>query len=324
MPREGRRHNARPVWIELFSIEVDRRLESPLKAPQLPSRYSETIRAVPSPSILVLPMKLKIRRINRFFNILLGALAMMVVALTSAFITMRLAIHGREVKVPNLTGLTLSDASKQTRALGLRLNLENRFYSPNTPSGHVLAQSPAPGATVRRQWAVRVTESLGAQQVAIPDVRAQSERTASINIRRLGLELGVVAHVAAPGDPGIVIAQTPSPNAAGVDRPRVSLLLSEPEEAESPEAFVMPSLTGLTLAGAAARAAAAGLHIVSAEDLNLPAPTSATPSTTENPPTATPAAPIKQASSVGTVVAQTPLAGHRVVKGDPVHITLTN
>src|SRR5271154_2799859 len=146
-------------------------------------------------------MKRKIRRINRFFNVLLGALAMGVVALLSAYITMRLAIHGREVKVPNLTGLTLSDASKQTRSLGLRLTLENRFYSPNTPPGHILAQSPAPGATVRHQWIVRVTESLGAQQVAIPDLVGQSERTASINIRRLGLEPGVVARVASPGEP---------------------------------------------------------------------------------------------------------------------------
>jgi beta-lactam-binding protein with PASTA domain len=180
---------------------------------------------------------------------------------------------------------------------------------------------------------VRVTESLGAQQVAIPDLLGQSERTASINIRRLGLELGATAHVAAPGDPGVVIAQTPLPNAAGVDRPRVSLLLSEPEGAESPQAFVMPSLAGLTLAGAAARAAAAGLHIVSAEDLNLPAPpTTATPtsapaSTSGSPSLAAiplPGPAPQAAAAVGTVIAQSPAAGHRVVKGDPVRITLTN
>jgi beta-lactam-binding protein with PASTA domain len=272
---------------------------------------------------------MKISRINRFFNIVLGALAMLVVALLSAFITMRLAIHGREVKVPDLTGLTLADASKQTRSHGLILTLENRFYSPNTPPGHILAQSPAPGVTVRRQWAVRVTESLGAQQVAIPDVLGQSERTASINIRRLGLELGAVAHVAAPGEPGVVIAQTPAPNAAGVDRPRVSLLLSEPAQAESPDAFVMPSLAGLTLAGAAARAYAAGLRIVSAEELNTPtqapaaAPDAAQPSTA-SPGSPSTAPPATQSVSIGTVIAQTPPPGHRVVKGDPVHITLTH
>jgi beta-lactam-binding protein with PASTA domain len=278
-----------------------------------------------------LKLKLKTRSINRFFNIVLGALAMLIVALISAYISMRFAIHGREVKVPDLTGLTLLDASKQTRSHGLILNLENRFYSPNTPPGHVLAQSPAPGVTVRREWTVRVTESLGAQQVAIPDVLGQSERTASINIRRLGLELGSVAHIAAPGDPGVVIAQTPNPNAAGVDRPRVSLLLSEPEEAASPDAFVMPSLAGLTLSAAVRAASAAGLHIVSAEELNQPAPTSdAAPATGAS---ATPPAPATLAApaptpapnvTTGTVVAQTPLAGHRVIKGDPVHITLTN
>jgi beta-lactam-binding protein with PASTA domain len=283
-------------------------------------------------------MKLKVRRINRFFNVVLGALAMLVVALLSAFIAMRLAIHGREVKVPNLAGLTMAEASKQTRSLGLRLTLENRFYSPNTAPGRILAQSPAPGVTVRREWTVRVTESLGAQQVAIPHLLGQTERTASINIRRLGLEQGVVAHIASPDDPGVVIAQTPPPNASGVDTPRVSLLLSEPEEAESPDAFVMPSLTGLTLAGAAARAAAAGLHIVSAEDLNLgtPNPTPSTqtattpqatsPSSATAPQTAavatTPTA--QPIPTVGTVVAQSPLSGHRVIKGEPVHITLTN
>jgi eukaryotic-like serine/threonine-protein kinase len=274
-----------------------------------------------------------ITRINRFFNIVLGALAMLTVALVSAFITMRLAIHGHEVKVPDLANLTLSEASKKTSSLGLVLTLENRFYSPSTPPGRVLAQSPAPGLTVRREWPVRVTESLGAQQVAIPDLLGQTERTASINIRRLGLELGTVSHIAIPGEPGVVIAQSPNPNATGVDSPRVSFLLSDPEDAKSPEAFVMPSLAGLTLAGAAARAASVGLHIASAEDLNLtttaatpPPPQPTTPSAT---PAATPAAiptePVAHAiSSIGTVIAQTPAAGHRVAKGDPVHITLTD
>jgi beta-lactam-binding protein with PASTA domain len=263
---------------------------------------------------------------KRFFNLVLGALAMLVVALASAFIAMRLAIHGREVAVPNLSGLTLSDASKAAASLGLRLNLENRFYSANTPPGHILAQSPAPGVTVRRQWAVRVTESLGPQQVSIPDVLGQSERTASINIRRLSLEVGTVAYMEAPGEAGIVLAQTPDPNASGVDRPRVSLLLSQPEDPGAATAFVMPSLTGLTLMSAAARAAAVGLHVVSAEELKVSTPTGAAVSG-NTPPTSTPAAaPAVVAvpgASTATVVAQTPLAGYRVVKGDPVHITIT-
>lgn len=283
-------------------------------------------------------MKVNLSALNRFFNVLFGALAMVLVALVSAFITMRLAIHGHEVKVPSLTGLTLAEAGHQTSSLGLSLTLENSFYSPDTPPGRVLAQSPAPGVTVRREWPVRITESLGSQQVAIPGVLGQSERTASINIRSLALDLGTVAHIAAPGEPGTVLAQTPTPNATGVDRPRVSLLLSSvpdpTQDPESPDAFVMPSLNGLTLAGAYARAGASGLHIVSAEDLNVPSPAPAT-TTPPNPatassvpatafPTAAPPASADPMASTGTVIAQTPVAGHRVLKGDPVHITLAN
>jgi beta-lactam-binding protein with PASTA domain len=253
---------------------------------------------------------------KRFFNLLLGALAMLAVALVSAFVTMRLAIHGREVKVPNLTGLSLSEASKKASSMGLRLNLENRFYSADVTPGMVLAQSPAAGARVRREWAVRVTESLGPQQVAIPGVVGQSERAASVNVRRLSLDFGTVAHLAAPGEAGIVLAQTPNANAVGVDRPRVSVLLSAAEEAQD-EGFVMPSLIGLTVAGAAARAGAVGLHVASAEEVAAPAAAA-----NAVPATAAPAVPAAGIST-GLVVAQTPLAGHRVSKGDAVRISLS-
>lgn len=257
---------------------------------------------------------------KRLFNIILGTMAMFAVALISAFISMRLAIHGREVEVPNLAGLTISEASQAAGAKGLSLNVENRFYAPNVAPGHILAQSPAAGVTVRREWTVRVTESLGAQKVSVPDLIGQTQRPASILLRRLSLDVGTVAQLPATGETGIVLSQTPTPNASGIDRPRVSLLLSGPEDPAA-TAFVMPSLTGLTFAGAAARAAAAGVHIASIEDINLP--TSTAPGT---PATPTPAAPSPTTVAIppGTVVEQTPPAGYRVVKGDAVHITLTH
>ena len=262
---------------------------------------------------------------KRFFNLVLGTLAMLVVALTSAFIAMRLAIHGREVKVPNLAGLSISDAGREASSLGLRLNLENRFYSAHTPPGVVLAQSPAAGVTVRRQWAVRVTESLGPQQVSIPDLLGQSERTASINLRRLSLDLGAAASMEASGEPDVVLAPTPNPNASGVGRPRVSLLLSKPETGAD-GALVMPSLTGLPLMSAAARVAAAGLRVVSAEEVKQAAISGevaiqGTPATgVVVAPTATLAVP---GASTAKVVAQTPLAGYRVVKGDSVRLAIS-
>ncbi len=278
---------------------------------------------------------------KRFFNILLTALAMLAVALLSAFVAMRLAIHGREVVVPNLAGLTLQEASAKAGHLGLSLRLENKFYSADVPSGHILGQFPAPGASVRSEWAIRVTESIGPQQVSIPDVTGQTERPASLALRRSSLELGTVASIAAPGDPGVVLAQTPPPNASGVDRPRVSLLLSQPAST-SLQAFVMPQLTGLSMSAALARTNAAGLRIAAAEE-PPPAPTTTTadPSAAAPQPPAyhdsffvgappppqtpnLPASPSASPSNTGTVIGQSPLAGHRVVRGESVRLTVAH
>src|ERR1039458_5883408 len=133
---------------------------------------------------------------KRIFTLVLGALAMVAVALVSAFITMRLAIHGREAVVPALTGLPVSEATRLAARQGLQLNLENRFYSADVAAGQVLAQDPAPGTRVRREWPIRITESLGTQAVSIPDLTGESERAATVSIRRLSLDLGAVAHLA--------------------------------------------------------------------------------------------------------------------------------
>ncbi len=287
---------------------------------------------------------MKISRINRFFNLAFGAIAMLAVALLSAYIAMRVAIHGREVEVPSLAGLSLTDATQKAKSLGLLLNVENRFYSAAVPAGNVIAQSPAPGSTVRREWIVRVTESLGGQQVSIPNLIGQTERPATITIRRLGLELGAVAHIPSPGPPGVVLAQTPAATSAasGVDSPRISLLISEPLAEPAPKAKLiadtdatalttsstapvapasptsddsaagspMPSLIGLNFGEALARAKAADLHIVSIEEARTPIAAS------------TDTAPTTPTSTPETVVAQTPPAGHHILPGDPVKITL--
>ena len=266
---------------------------------------------------------------KRFFSILLTAMAMLAVALLSAFVAMRFAIHGSEVEVPSLTGLTLAEAAHTAGRLGLSLRLENRFYSTTTASGHILGQSPAPGAVVRHEWPIRITESLGPQQVSIPDVVGQAERPASLALRKGSLEVGVVAAIPAPGDPGLVLAQTPPPNAEGVDRPSVSLLLSEPFTA-APQSFVTPNFTGLSLAAASARARELGLRVYA--DVPAPAAPAApvapvyhdsffpgqTPSPTPNP------APVVQISPSALVVGQSPQTGHRVSRGEPIRLSIAH
>jgi eukaryotic-like serine/threonine-protein kinase len=248
---------------------------------------------------------------KRFFTLVLGALAMVAVALISAFIAMRLAIHGREVTVPNLAGLTVAEATKLASRDGLNLALENRFYAPDVPPGRILAQDPAAGSHVRREWAVRITESLGGQRVSIPDLTGQSERAATVTIRRLSLDPGVVAHLAVPGDPDVVLSQTPPANSGGVDGPRMSLLVSDPVDSAPPPAYVTPSLVGLSYSAAAARAAAAGLRVIA---------TAETETETDDAVAAAPDAPLPPVRPIGPITAQSPQPGRRIAKGDAIRI----
>jgi beta-lactam-binding protein with PASTA domain len=268
---------------------------------------------------------------KRTFTLVLEALALVAVALIFAFIAMRLAIHGREAVVPNLSGLSVAEADSMASRAGLRLNLENTFYSADVPAGRILSQDPAAGSRVRREWPVRITESLGAQSVEIPELTGQTERAATVSIRRSSLELGAVAHFAIAGDPDVVLTQTPPPNASGVDGPRVSLLVSDPDTAQPP-AYAMPSLVGLSYSAASARAASMGLRLVAVTEGSLPAAAPAATAST-NPAQTTPAAPSVAAPTAaasastgavrsGIVIAQSPQAGRRVVQGDVVHVTL--
>jgi beta-lactam-binding protein with PASTA domain len=247
---------------------------------------------------------------KRFFRLAMTVLAMVLVMLFSAAITLRIALHGHEVTIPDFAGMSVAEASTAALRTGVDLNIENKFYSTTVPAGRILSQAPAAGSSVRHGWQVRVTESLGPQQVTIPDVVGTSVREASINIRRDQLDLGTLAHIDAPGDPDMVLAQTPPPN-AGVDQPRVNLLLST-SGGGAASAVVLPSFVGQSYAAASRTAAALGLHVAATGSTPPASASASAPGATPSP------AP----SAIGPVTAQSPEAGYRASRGDTIRLTL--
>jgi hypothetical protein len=196
----------------------------------------------------------------RFLRYTLLALILLVVALVSALTAMRMAIHGREVRVPKMVGLTPEDARKLALENGLLVQVENRYYSSEVPMGRILSQNPEAGAMVRRGWRVRLAQSMGPQHVAIPNVLGQSLRAAEINLLRRGLELGDVSTIHWPGrPPNQVIAQFPMPETIGIASPRIDLLVNGPRP--EPPPYVMPDLVGTPFARALPMLERAGLQV---------------------------------------------------------------
>ena len=241
-----------------------------------------------------------------FLRLAFIALVLLVVAMASALLAMRFAIHGSEVAVPKVTGLAPGNAEKAIAGAGLTLAIERQYYSVDVPEGKIISQIPAAGMKVRRGWQVRVAQSLGPQRVAIPDVLGESGRAADLNIRRRGLDIGSVAYLQMPGmNTDQVLAQNPPPNASGVSVPRLSLLVTSP--AQTP-AFVMPSFIGQTLGTVNLAVLDAGFHLGNV---------TVAPTLTDNPSITLVTPP--QPSPASIIVSQNPTAGMKVNSGATIN-----
>jgi beta-lactam-binding protein with PASTA domain len=243
---------------------------------------------------------------RQFFRIVLLTLVLMTIALVSALTAMRLAIHGQEVTIPKLVGITPFEAERIGAASGLQVVVEREFYSPDVPEGKIMTQMPLPGAKVRRGWSVRVARSLGPQRIAIPDVTGQSERAAELNMRRRGLALGSVAQMNlldAPGEQ--IVAQNPPANASGIAAPKINLLISA---GPAPEMYVMPNLTGQPLGSATLAVQDAGMHI---------GKVSMAPAVADQPQSAPVAS--SEPNPASMIVTQSPAPGQKIAGGSAVN-----
>jgi len=240
-------------------------------------------------------------------------LVLVIVALVSAVTAMRFAIHGQEVAVPAVVGQTPAEAERAVAGLGLQIEIERQYYSPQIPEGRIMSQLPLPGTKVRRGWQLRVAQSLGPTRVAIPEVVGQSEHAAELNIRRRGLDVASLAQMQAVGVAAdVVLAQSPPANATQVVAPKISLLLTAPAE---PQAFLMPSFVGQPLGSVSRTLQDAGFklgNVSVAPAVVDPANQSSTPIVAVPPPA--------QPTPASLIVSQVPAAGQKVVAGSAVSV----
>jgi beta-lactam-binding protein with PASTA domain len=246
-----------------------------------------------------------------FFQVASLLMLLVAVALLAAITTMHFAIHGAEVQVPSLKGMTVADARSETAGLGLNLDVDNRYYSGDVATGHILSQSPAAGTVVRREWQVRVSESLGPQKVDVPDTVGLEERVAELELRRAGLEVGTTARMPyAKATEGTVLAQDPPAHAQDIAQPSVNLLVAAPDD-EIPDGYVMPDLVGLPVVSAQSALEKVGIKTAPPIYINEAVGPIGSGS-------ALPRMPVKP----GAVTAQTPAAGTRVDQSTMVRLTV--
>src|SRR5271169_6689536 len=182
-----------------------------------------------------------IERLESLSRMVLLVFILASAAFLSAITAMRIAIHGREVTMPNLVGTNVSEASQMLLSRGLVLRVADRIYS-DQPINVVIRQTPPSGLLMKVSQQAHVVLSLGQRQLEIPLLEGNSLRVSRIELLRAGLQVGEVSAVTMPDEPvDTVVLQTPRPG-AGAATPRVDVLVSQgPRDL----AYVMPHLIGL-------------------------------------------------------------------------------
>jgi serine/threonine-protein kinase len=194
------------------------------------------------------------------------------------------------VKVPDVLGLTETDAKRRVREAGLRPQVE-RESSAKIPAGIVLRSDPSAGRPVDRRSGVTLVVSSGPEEVVVPDVTGQTQQDAVAALKEKGL-YAVFQEKASTEPEGTVIGQSPGAGQKIGQGSSITLFVSNGKVKE------VPAVTGLSQVDAETQIADAGFK----------------PTVRQRP--------TDQPDEDGTVLSQSPGGGAKRKEGSTVTLTI--
>ena len=164
---------------------------------------------------------------------------------------------GEYVTVPNITQLSVTQASFELGKVGLEMGKQTPMFSDQAPPYHVISQRPEPGAVVRAGREVFPTVSQGAEIQTAPEYVGKPLQDVEGALPP-GMQLGNKAWIrhSAPRDQ--VIAQDPPAGRPLRACEPVHLLLSK---GPTQNVLTMPSIVGLSVEDAMTLLAPMGVQV---------------------------------------------------------------
>ncbi|HKX19159.1 MAG TPA: PASTA domain-containing protein [bacterium] len=167
------------------------------------------------------------------------------------------------VTVPDMRRRSLEDSRFAVEQARLTLGEIRETYDDTVPSGFILAQDPAPGASVARGTPVNVTVSKGQQAIVLPDLVGKSLDDARRVLQDLGVTLRDVTQAPRDDVPaGQVIGMTPPAGTKIAHGDAVGVMIAV-RRAEGGSAPPQPIVTGTpTSSPSSADRRVTNLHII--------------------------------------------------------------
>jgi serine/threonine-protein kinase len=171
-----------------------------------------------------------------------GVLSLLVLFVVSAYLAFGLFVRRGVTPVPELAGLTPTDAGALLADSGLEMEIDEaaRRYDDEVAAGLVLHQKPGARSLVKRGSAVRVALSMGPEEAEVPELSGLALAAAQVMLSDAGLALGRLLSVyRLVGEPGTVVDQSPAAGEVVGYATPVDLYVGEQSHAET---YVMPDL----------------------------------------------------------------------------------
>ncbi|CAB4662130.1 MAG: Stk1 family PASTA domain-containing Ser/Thr kinase [Actinobacteria bacterium] len=117
---------------------------------------------------------------------------------------------GAKVVVPSIAGMTINQAKKTLKPLGLSLEINEETFSEDIPKGKIISSKPGGGGRVGEGGVVGVTLSKGAERYEVPVLKGLTLEAATALITSQPLTMGTVVEEYKAGlVAGLVISSTP-------------------------------------------------------------------------------------------------------------------
>lgn len=214
------------------------------------------------------------------------------VAIISGYLVVAFMVQkAPEVKVPDVTDLTLSDALDRLQEAKLDLEVRDFAYSDLVKENRVVTQRPQPGAIIKEGRAVGVVLSRGNRRSSVPEVRGKRVEEAAMLISEAGLKYEIGASIPG-GRADEVIGMNREPGAKLGGGEVVKFIVSSGPKAVT---LRMPRVEGMTRGEAEGLLGSIGLSVERIEMVNLGDPEKA-----------------------GKIISQEPLPGYPVERGASV------
>lgn len=250
-------------------------------------------------------------------------LAILILGL-AAFLVFRLLSANQtpgpqQVQVPNLVGKTYEAAQAAASSGNLKV-ARTAFLPSDQPDGTVLAQDPVPGVAVDPGSTIKLTLALGAQTVAVPDLRGKSESDALNLIAAGKLTIGTRTEAFDAFIPaGNVVSQDPGAGQVVTQGLAINYVVSKgPEPTPTPSPSPTPTPVPTPVPTAAPTPTPGPHNVGKYTCLTFAAATTAI---TKDGFTV---GPLPTNDTSGLVVGQLPLAGTPYDYGKPISLTFQN